>query len=269
MINRSRTHPHPHQTFDSADHPSGSNGHLYHTRRHSEFNFATTPRIGTIQEASYDEGAAVLLGDDDETSALLDRESKRRKSYGATGGIRPLPLGVKSPRRRSASGPKGSSRSRSQVRTPPRKPSALPNGEDGEETCPSSPEYGLGQVPSPKVARGRPTDSRSLSRASSPLSISKHTRRQSHAYRLADDSSGDEGGDVARRLVAGGGEAIFAGRAGLGILSTTEPGVGGMDVDPVVELNAQDLELPVAKDGLEVRVWTEALRACIPNTHIE
>ena len=112
------------------------------------------------------------------------------------------------------------------------------------------------------TVRGRRTDSRSLSRTSSSAIVSAHHRsRQSVTTRFADDSSGDEGGDVVRGLVASGGGAMFGGKVGLGIspASGRETG-GGMDYDPVEELDARDLELPVAQDGLEVRVWTEALR---------
>jgi len=128
---------------------------------------------------------------------------------------------------------------------------------------PSS-EEGVADLPSPE-ARGRPTASRSLprsrhsSRTSTRLdSPTRHRKRQSVTTRFADDSSGDEGGDVARGLVASGGGAMFGGRAGLGI--TPAAGGTGMDLDPVEELDAHALELPVAQDGLEIRVWTEALR---------
>ena len=110
-------------------------------------------------------------------------------------------------------------------------------------------------------ARGRTTTSRSISGTTSPTETLTRgrDRRMSMASRFADDSSGDEGGDVARGLVASGGGAMFGGRAGLGISTVGNRGVG-MDFDPVDELDAQDLELPVADDGMEVRVWTEALR---------
>ena len=91
-----------------------------------------------------------------------------------------------------------------------------------------------------------------------------HRKRQSIASRIADDSSGDEGGDVARGLAAGGGGAMFGGRTGLGMIPAN--GVtASMDFDPVEELDAGDLEVPVAQDGLEVREWSEALRVSSVN----
>jgi MATE family multidrug resistance protein len=34
----------------------------------------------------------------------------------------------------------------------------------------------------------------------------------------------------------------------------------GMDFDPAEELTFDDLELPVNEDGMEVRVWSDAMR---------
>jgi MATE family multidrug resistance protein len=261
LINRSRSHPHPRRPSDTFDQPSGSTAHLYSARRQSEYDYS--PRVGTIQEASYDD--AILLGDDDdmadERTRLLRQaeERSRRKSYGA--GAISQPVGERVGRRYSANVAQGNSRSRSTVRTPPREE---PVKEDHGELGPSSysNDEERDNPTSPKTARGRTTDSRSLPRASFQAGAKPvdHRRRQSVAARFADDSSGDEGGDVARGMVANGGGAMFGVRAGLGITPAPGGGAGCIEYDPVEELCAQDLELPVAQDGLEVRVWTEALR---------
>lgn len=81
------------------------------------------------------------------------------------------------------------------------------------------------------------------------------------ATRFGDDSSGDEGGDVARGLLATGAGAVFGGRSGMGMTPAGNTGgTIGMEVDPAEELDAEDLELPIAEDGKEGRVWTEAIR---------
>ncbi|ORX37338.1 mate-domain-containing protein [Kockovaella imperatae] len=246
--------------------------------------YSRRPVISTIREASYDDGAAILLGDDSEDpdtarserTGLLKRqqESKaRRRSYGATS----EPVGKSQGKRRSSSsGVSGNSRSRSKARTPPRK--GLLHGRmkmttdlsdsDGEDKL----DDDLDQV-----SRGRAVESRPLSpvstRASDVNSVT-HSRRMSHA-RFADDSSGDEGGDVVRGLLGSGGGAML-GRSGFG-LTPSAPGPGpaqsvnggnmgglGLDFDPAEELDAEDLQLPVTEDGKEARVWTEALKVEIP-----
>ena len=271
LINRSRTQPHPHRTHDSSKEPSGSNSQFYHRRYLSDH--VPFPRIGSIQEGSYDDNVAILLGNDHEETGLLDqhRATSRRKSYGSHAAADPM--GNKSDQKWTFSGPRGNSQSRSSVRTPPRKQrvwSPRQNNTAGTASTDSDDDDAV-DVVSPRTIRGRPTDSRSLSRTSSPPVITRpsediagHRKRQSVSARIADDSSGDEGGDVARGLAAGGGGAMFGGRAGLGIIPAA--GVSAnMDFDPVEELDAGDLEVPVAHDGLEVREWSEALRVSIVN----
>ncbi|WWC62677.1 uncharacterized protein I303_105274 [Kwoniella dejecticola CBS 10117] len=235
-----------------------------------------------------------------ERSKLLDRDwsSRRasrasRKSYGSTSA--PLGAGAGSRRNsrksRSMEGlggngmtmtssnnrhPGGNSRSRSKARTPPRK-DHLPHAHDKHEgasrdssAAPSEAEDGNESDDGDNQAgrRGRGKNARPLSRTSSPyisdIGLPGPGRRQSVTVRMADDSSGDEGGDVARGLVQSAGGAMFGGRAGLGMTPGTQGGVGPMDLDPVEELDAVDLELPVDEEGVEVRVWQEALRAELP-----
>lgn len=85
--------------------------------------------------------------------------------------------------------------------------------------------------------------------------------------RFADDSSGDEGGDVARGLVGTGGTSMLGVKGGNGMMPGHAYSGGGnlgiMDADPAEELMPEDLEVPVGPDGMEVRDWTEALRVSI------
>ncbi|WVW84771.1 hypothetical protein I302_106806 [Kwoniella bestiolae CBS 10118] len=302
LINRARDHPHPRRgsTATHPDHehdlspteetvPSLTPG----KRRPSAAPSAHGPHIGTIQEASYEEDAIIFHDDDDlenERSGLLDRDwsSRRasrasRKSYGSTS----APLGQQRTGRRhksmdglnggmtmtSSSGHHhGNSRSRSKARTPPRKdhPHLHLHSKDGHEgdssAAPSDDETDVGH----EERRGRGKTSRPLSRTSSPyvseigLPTGGGDRRMSVTVRMADDSSGDEGGDVTRGLVQSAGGAMFGGRAGLGLTPGTGAGAGPMDLDPVEELDAVDLELPVDAEGVEIRVWSEALRAELP-----
>ena len=121
------------------------------------------------------------------------------------------------------------------------------------------------------TARGRAVDSRPLSpvstRASETMSL---LQRRRVSIGFGDESSGEEGGDVARGLLGSGG-GVFLGRAGMGMTpSTAGPGPSGptsgglaglgLDFDPVEELDAEDLQLPLTQDGREVRVWTEAFK---------
>ncbi|OCF45939.1 MATE family multidrug resistance protein [Kwoniella heveanensis CBS 569] len=260
--------------------------------------------IGTIQEASYEDALIFHDDDDDadasnanESSGLLDRDwsSRRasrasRTSYGATS----APLGqVRAGRRRSIEGftstntahhPSGNSRSRSKARTPPRRGSqhlhsrrqdkegdgvGHPSGsastsDNDEDDSRSRTSHHRNQT------RGRAPISRPLSITSSPYSANiglpttASTRRGSVTVRMGDDSSGDEGGDVARGLVANAGGAMFGAHSGAGLVPGPGGGVGPMELDPVEELDAHDLELPVDQEGVEVRVWTEAMRAELP-----
>lgn len=80
---------------------------------------------------------------------------------------------------------------------------------------------------------------------------------------------------MARGIVATGGGAVFGGRAGLGMTPATSSlpgggpgvvntGIGIMDLDPAEELDAVDLELPVAEDGTEARNWVDAVKVRQP-----
>ncbi|OCF54823.1 MATE family multidrug resistance protein [Kwoniella mangroviensis CBS 10435] len=300
LINRARDHPHPRRgsTATHPDHPD------YHDlspgeetapslapgkRRPSAAPSGHGPHIGTIQEASYEENAIIFHDDDDieaenERSALLDKDwsSRRtsrasRRSYGSTS----APLGQQRMGRKqksldglnggmtmTPSGTTGNSRSRSKARTPPRKDGHLHRHQhqcDSSAAPSDEEEEGI-----EAERRGRGKTSRPLSRNSSPyvseigLPSGPAGRRMSVTVRMADDSSGDEGGDVTRGLVQSAGGAMFGGRAGLGLTPGTGAGAGPMDLDPVEELDAVDLELPVDEQGVEVRVWSEALRAELP-----
>lgn len=185
----------------------------------------------------------------------------------------------------------GNSRSRSTARTPPRRNRmgmAKPGDFDGASSVTSDDNesyrdvdegtggYGyFDSVEPASAARGRATDSRPLSRSSSPLDSRSDVsvrgngrgvrgRRTSMAIstRFAGDSSGDEGGDVARGLVGTGGEGMLGMRGGNGMIPGNSQGgvVLGMGVDPAEELMAEDLEVPLDKDGMEIREWPEALR---------
>ncbi|WVQ80696.1 hypothetical protein IAT38_002801 [Cryptococcus sp. DSM 104549] len=288
------THSHPHALTQADQDPSSS--HL--SARSSRRSFATPgPRVGTIQEASYEDplifqddddihGESALTNTTGERSGLLgqDWSSRRgsrasRRSYGATS----APLGANSgpgAGRRVKSvdglGRAGDSRSRSKARTPPRRESQhlraagdkegeySTSGRSDGESSGAEGEGGDGASSSTR-RRGRATDSRPLSRPSSPYSSThRSTRRVSVSAQghLGDDSSGEEGGDVVRGLMASGGGAIFGARGAVGGGAQGEGVV--MDLDPVDELDAVDLELPVAEDGTEVREWRGALRAEFP-----
>jgi MATE family multidrug resistance protein len=156
----------------------------------------------------------------------------------------------------------GNSRSRSKVRSPPREPR-------GEEDGPSSETHddrrsirshrsnrsnatarGLGSG----GYRGRDVEERPLS----PMMALTKARRESVAsWFNGDDSSGDDGGDVTRGLLAPGGGPMMGAGHGLG---GTGMVASGMDFDPAEELDCEDLELPVDEQGLEVRVWSDAMR---------
>ncbi|RSH91040.1 hypothetical protein EHS25_010216 [Saitozyma podzolica] len=308
LINRSRLHPHPRRpSTDEHDahpplthlHPHAPHPphppHVAHThaspasvsaRHPSEHVPSHPPRIGTIREASYDDGAAILLDADadgdqdedesapsrgDERSALLGGWSSRRssgrsrrKSYGATS----EPLGQKPRRNTSGDGSRsGNSRSRSKARTPPRDGRGSKSRERRSEVpvAMTSTDESATETEALLSRRGRDRYERPLSRETSPVTVKStlsaigHPRRMSVTTRFEEDSSGDEGGDVARGLAATGGAAIMGTRPGLGFVPTGA--TGQMDLDPVEELTPEELEVPTGADGLEVRQWSEALRA--------
>ena len=294
MISRSRTNPHPRPDGDPIELPSGPNAQYYDPPNISPlFHFSRInwdvpdPRGGRDGRDVDDDDTAILLADDeddtqasrgdDERSSLLvhkkkdRRASKRRKSYGTTTTSEPVghQNGQRVPRRKSdAGGTAGDSRSRSTVRVPPRRNPHLHlhMSSDPDRASSFSTEYDHGNDDDDHhhdTARGRGMDATPLSPVSTKMSESISVyrgRRMSMTTRFADDSSGDEGGDVGRGLAVTGGVAMFGGRAGLG-MTPNQPGASGfIDVDPADELNAVDLELPVAEDGKEVRVWSEALR---------
>lgn len=273
--------------------------------------------MGAIREASYNEGAAILLDDSDdadEGDALIPadqqvgghnrRDSRasrtsrasrssrlsataRRNFGGASDPVGLTPVNAPAKARRGSnevSGRTGNSRSRSTARTPPRhgrmsmaKPGDFgsdhesDHGGEGEEGYFDFDEALEGTRS--RAERGRGTESRPLSRSSSPLDSRSELsyrrgpagRRGSMATttRFAEDSSGDEGGDVARGLVGTGGVGMLGTRGGNGMIPGHSQGGGGMigmEVDPAEELLPEDLEVPLDKDGLEIRDWTEALR---------
>ncbi|WVQ73147.1 hypothetical protein IAR50_002711 [Cryptococcus sp. DSM 104548] len=259
LINRSRTHPHPHRVSEGDLQPPSPTTATREEAasatpaRRRPSNTSHIPQVGTIQEASY-EDALIFQDDDDdaqtdhkgEQSKLLAQDWRRsgsrqsRRSYGATS----APLGAftdSTRRHRSMDGlSAGTSRSRSKARTPPRHDCDIlrKEGESSSDDDSSS------------TRRGRPHSSRPLSRASFS------SRRYSTTIRLGDESSGDEG-DLARGLLGSGGHAVFAGSGRVGELTA-------MDLDPVIELDAADLEVPIDQDGKEVREWRAALKAEFP-----
>lgn len=294
LINRSRTHPHPRRPSQSSEihvpftggftpiNAEGegdgeAEGRGGHSRRPSEF---AAPRIGTIREASYDDGAALMFetSDDeaDERSRMLaSRRKSRRSSAGSKASKRnygtmsePLhftPAHGPDGRRKSES-KGGNSRSRSAARTPPR--------DTPVEGHVMSEEDLAGQVPRPSSpaasvavsSRGRDRDSRRLSHSTASPHIAK--RRLSVTTRFADDDSGDEGGDVARGLVATGAAGMFGGATGLGMTPAAGPVASAvLDMDPAEELDAEDLQVPTDDQGLEIREWSQALR--VSNSHLD
>ena len=227
------------------------------SRRQSAYNREEFARIGTIREASYDDGAAVMFDADedprderDERSSLIpaSRRESRRRSYGAMSepvGQRIDRMGRQSITER----PAGTSRSRSKARTPPRR-DPVPQF--------TTLEHGSGvshDAPEEDDDRGRALDERPLSpvMAKQPLA---RLRRGSAATGANGYSSDEEEDDVTRGIVASGGGTAFGARSAMGM---TTAGVG-MDVDPAEELCAEDLELPMTGDGLEAREWSEAFK---------
>ena len=198
-----------------------------------------------------DEADEEVVGKNERSNLLPhSRRESRRKSYGATS----EPIGGRIDRmdrigRRAESHVQGTSRSRSKARTPPRR-DPVPGFSNIDTVAPDEEEH----------TRGRLADERPLSPASARYSSRGRYRRGSQATtRFADDSSGDEGGDVLRGLAATGGGAVFgSGRVGMGM--TPGANAAGMEVDPAEELDAEDLELPLTGDGHEAREWTDALR---------
>lgn len=279
LINRARSNPLSQRRLSDADpeHPTGSNARFY------ERDYAVAHphgRPSTIREVSYDEGA-IFLDDDqddeeggggrDERSGLLASQPAsrrqsltpsqtrgRRSSYGTMSEPLKDPHAQHAQGRGSVSstGAKaGTSRSRSKVRSPPRK-------SRGEEDGP-----GGGMADDRRSVRShRSTQSRGRDmeeRPLSPLMAMTKARRESIASWFGDDSSGDEGGDVARGLLAGGGSMLGANHsAGFG-LGAQGMVANGMEYDPAEELTYDDLELPVNDEGYEVRVWSDAMKVSL------
>ena len=246
-------HPsqHPHSALDEESGTTSTS--VPASRRQSAYNAAEFARIGTIREASYDDGAAIMFDADederDERSTLLPttRRESRRRSYGAMSepvGQRIERAGRKSTTERAA----GTSRSRSKARTPPRR-DPVPQFTT-LDTASSLSHEGHEEDDD----RGRTVDERPLSPVSTKQSLQGRYRRGS-AFNGVEGESSDED-DVTRGITATGGGAAFGARSGMGM---TTAGVG-MDVDPAEELCAEDLELPMTGDGLEARQWSEALR---------
>jgi MATE family multidrug resistance protein len=99
------------------------------------------------------------------------------------------------------------------------------------------------------------------------MALTKARRESMASWFNGDDSDGDDGGDVARGLLgSGGGSMLGAGHsAGLG-LGAQGMVSSGMDFDPAEELTYDELELPVNDEGLEVRVWSDAMKVCLLKT---
>jgi MATE family multidrug resistance protein len=92
------------------------------------------------------------------------------------------------------------------------------------------------------------------------MALTKARRESVASWFNGDDSSGDDGGDLARGLLqSGGGPMLGAGHGlgGQGMVSA------GMDFDPAEELTYDELELPINEEGLEVRVWSDAMRVSL------
>lgn len=288
LISRSRTHPHPHriagehspphhnnyaqQPSPSHPHPAdGSDDDLDKSTTGHTLAAHHAPGVGTIQEASLDEP---LIFQDDEDSintdrqrgertSLLNHDWKRRvsrtarRSYGAAS----APLGAYEGSRRVSSVDglgAGNSRSRSKARTPPRRESEHGRkNRDGDVAQPHGvPAQYSSDEDSTSTHRGRFQGQRPLSYTSSPYS-SPTSPFRSKTVRVADESSDeDEGGDLARGLLATSGTGVFAGSGRVG-------DAGLMDLDPVEELDAEDLELPVGEDGTEVRDRTKAIKVTV------
>lgn len=149
----------------------------------------------------------------------------------------------------------GNSRSRSKARTPPRRESVHGRKDKGEDVAqpPGVPAQYSSDEDSTSTRRGRLPGSRALSHTSSPYT-SPTSPFRNKILRVADESSDeDEGGDLARGLLATSGTGVFAGSGRIG-------DAGLMELDPVEELDAEDLELPVEEDGKEARDRTSAIK---------
>lgn len=315
MIARSRAHPNPRRfSIDGGDDhnedgESHSHAHRHHNRESVDLSPSTRRpseyarhggRIETIREDrsdAYDDGPAILLHDDDDDedggdgegatertgliggaagrrSRRASRLSQRSKksAYGSTGGMEPIARLTRARRPSQEQGTSGNSRSRSKVRFPPRAGGKAGEADESQTSTDDEADAAEGH------ARGRETDSRPLSRSSSPVASTKppsvysargsggryHSRGRSSVgtARMAGDSSGDEGGDVTRGLIQTGGGAVFGGRAGMGMTPAGGAAGGGgtMDVDPAEQLGAEKLELLLTEQGKEARRWCEALR---------
>lgn len=202
-----------------------------------------------------------------EQSGLLSkppsRRPSRRTSYGTQAQSEPLrdPRGG---RRLSAGGKAGNSRSRSKARSPPRQASQVQEGTSVESTGEIHPAAGDGDVDDPTLSRRSSKSSRISSRRGRdleerPLSALTSIRPNNRRMSYAEDSSGDEGGDLARGLAASGGGAMMG--TGMAAHGSAAHGPGmGMDLDPAEELTCEDLEVPLDDSGKEVRLWADALR---------
>ena len=97
------------------------------------------------------------------------------------------------------------------------------------------------------------------------MALTKARRESVASWFNGDDSSGDDGGDLARGLLVSGGGPMLGASHGLG---NTGMASSGMDFDPAEELTFDDLELPVNDEGLEVRVWSDAMRVSLATTSL-
>ena len=291
LITKARTNPHRRPSVPECDLESPINlsaptaypqpeetSESFKARRRSEYQRSAV--IDTIHETSFDDGVAILLGDeneaeddDEDARDLTERASsqsrrgmsradnaRRRRSHGSTASA-PVGQGRAHGRRKSTgTRAPGTSRSRSKARTPPRKEPFLERYMKMTDSKSAGEDDEGDEEVAEQTSRGRDAESRPLSRVSTRFSettsLLRHGRGSIHT-RFADDASDGEGEDVKRGLLSSGGGTIL-GRNGLD--GQTREGGLGLDFDPVEELDAQDLQLPVAEDGKEIRVWTEALK---------
>jgi MATE family multidrug resistance protein len=293
LINRARNNPlsgAARRLSDATDvdHPSGSNARFYEGGYVAGGLGHGGHRPNTIREVSYDEGAIFLEDDEEdranERSGLLSQPQSRRQSqnrgrrtsYGTTseplkdpslrGGHRGS-LSMSSAQAQGEGRKAGNSRSRSKVRSPPRKSRGDEDGPSSEthddrrsikshrsnrSNATATGRHGQGQGSG--GYRGRDVEERPLS----PIMALTKARRESVAsWFNGDDSSGDDGGDLARGLLQSGGGPMLGAGHGLGGSGMAS---AGMDFDPAEELTYDELELPVNEQGLEVRVWSDAMR---------
>nr|ODN99804.1 MATE family multidrug resistance protein [Cryptococcus depauperatus CBS 7855] len=211
------------------------------------------PTVDTIQEVSHEDPLVFQDEDDNqnehhERAGLLAQDQAkrgsrhRRRSYGATSALLgPYDHSKQTKSSKTFDGEGSQPKSTAHVRNK--------NDQLRSEQDDSSDDESIA------TQHGRPRGSHSLSRVSSHHSAqSHHYRKPGAAVRATCDSSDDEGDDLVRGILANADVVLNGGRAGDAV---------AIDFDPVEELDAVDLELPLTDDGTEARDWPKALRASI------